>query len=67
MQRVACFVLLRSRVITEKLSKISYFALFKFLVDKWEFVEVRVTNSEGRVYRERSEPNSEPRLRGDIK
>ena len=42
-------------------------ALFKFLVDKWEFVEVRVTNSEGRVYRERSEPNSEPRLRGDIK
>ncbi len=29
-------------------------ALFMFLVDKWKFVEVR-------VYRERSEPNSEPR------
>ena len=49
MQRVACFVPLRSRVITEKLSKTSYFALFKFLVEKWEFVEVRVTNSDIRI------------------
>ena len=28
--------------------------------EKWEFVEVRGTNSEGRIYSERSEPNSEP-------
>ena len=31
--------------------------LLNFTGDKWEFVEVRVANSEGRIYRERSEPN----------
>ena len=41
-------------------------ALLNYTVDKWEFVEVRGTNSEGRIYRERSEPNSEPQ-RGAIK
>ena len=29
----------------------------KKLAEKWEFVEVRGMNSEGRIYRERSEPN----------
>ncbi len=41
-------------------------ALLNYTVDKWKFVEVRGTKSEGRIYRERSEPNLRA-LQGAIK